>query len=382
MFIIGARELFFYGRFEEAAKLFRRHLTMPESIWPPERAWSMRYLAKIYPTEAEHWLMHACAEYPNGAEVWTDLAKYYYNKSNWFGMYFAAKRSLDCQLNKGLYLSEPESYGWWPQDMAALSAYRLGYFKEALHHGQIALSLNPNDQRLKDNLIWYKRALAGVTVVIPTKSNISGLTALTASLMSSQGVSRVIVVGDGFETAPILKTLPDSIIKIYVPRGSGITKMWAEGMKLANEGDYVLFINDDVTIDTDTVSGLVDTLINNEQVGLVCPHYANTKAESDIQTTTTCQGKYDGTGGMAGFCMMLAADLVPQLKWPTEIRWWWSDNYLVDWVNKKKNRLCVISSKVKCHHAHSQTIENDPPEDFNNIILKDKEIYKQLTKGW
>jgi hypothetical protein len=98
---------------------------------------------------------------------------------------------------------------------------------------------NPSDQRLKNNLIWYKRALAGVTVVIPTKNNQQGLTALIRVLEASEGVSRVVVVGDGIETEPILKTLPSSVIKTYVPRGAGISAMWNHGMQLANAGDHV-----------------------------------------------------------------------------------------------------------------------------------------------
>ncbi|NBW08704.1 MAG: hypothetical protein EBR82_11840 [Caulobacteraceae bacterium] len=373
-----ARELFFYGRFEEAVTMFKRHLVMPESIWPPERAWSMRYLAKMLPEEAEHWHMRACAEYPTGAEVWTDLAKHYYSKEDWFNMYYAAKRALGCQLYKGLYLTEPDAYGWWPNDLAALSAHRLGMFKEALHYGQIAVNLNPDDQRLKDNLIWYKKALAGVTVVIPTKSNINGLTTLISVLMRSEGVSKVVVVGDGVETEPILECLPSSITKTYVPKGSGISKMWNVGMALANEGNHVLFLNDDVTINTSAVMGMIDALAEDSRIGLVCPKYAG-DSDVDIITHTTCRGKYDGTGGMAGFAMMLAGDLVPQFRFDERMKWWWSDDDLVNWVNKKANRLCVISAKARCQHAHSVTITNNPPDNFNNIINNDKEIY---LKKW
>jgi len=352
---------------------------MPESVWPPERAWSMRYLATMLPEEAEHWHMRAAAEYPSGAEVWTDLARLYYNRQDWFNMYYAAKRALGCQLYKGLYLTEPDAYGWWPHDMVALSAHKLGYFKEALHHGQTAVDLNPTDQRLKDNLIWYKKALTGVTVVIPTKSNINGLTTLTSALMRSEGVSRVVVVGDGYETEDMLNALPNKIIKTYVPRGSGISRAWNIGLDMAGEGHHVLFLNDDVTIDTSTVMGMITALAEDERIGLVCPKYAG-ESFVDIVSNTVCQGKYDGTGGIAGFCMMLAADLVPQFRFPQEIKWWWGDNLLVDWVNKRKKRLSVITAKARCHHDHSVTITSDPPENFNQIILKDKEHYERITR--
>lgn len=370
-----ARELFFYGRYEESIAMFKRHLVMPESIWGPERAWSMRYLAKMLPEEAEHWHMRACAEYKEGAETWTDLAKYYYGKENWFGMFYAAKRALGCQLYTGLYLTEPDAYGWWPQDMAALSAYRLGYFKEALHHGQIAVDLNPDDQRLKDNLIWYKRALTGVTVVIPTKSNEQGLKALIRVLEASEGVSRVIVVGDGTETEPMLKTLPSSVIKTYVPRGAGISAMWNHGMQFAAQNDHVLFLNDDVTIDTNTVSALLTAMLEDYRIGLASPKYAG-DSDVDIISHTTCRGRYDGTGGMAGFAMMLAADLVPQFRFDERMKWWYSDDDLVNWVNYTAKRLCVISGKARCVHGHSVTIKTDPPENFNEQVQIDQQIFK------
>jgi len=124
-------------------------------------------------------------------------------------MYYSARRALECQLYKGLYLTEPDAYGYWPNDLAALAAYNLGLHKEALHYGQIAHDLNPTDERIKNNLVWYKKALSSVSVIIPTKSNISGLTTLISVLMRSQGVSRIIVVGDGFETKDMLDCLPE-----------------------------------------------------------------------------------------------------------------------------------------------------------------------------
>lgn len=349
---------------------------MPESVWPPERAWSMRYLAKMHPDEAEHWLLRACGEYPSGAEVWTDLARHYYIKENWIGMYFAAKRAVTIPYSAGLYLTEPDAYGWWPNDMVALAAHRIGLDKEAIHYGEVALALSPDDKRLKDNLFFYKLRESKITVVIPTKSNINGLTTLTSALMRSEGVSRVVVVGDGTETKEMLQALPNSIIKTYVPRGSGISAMWNHGMQLANPGDHVLFLNDDVTINTSTVSGLIAALAEDSRIGLVCPKYAG-DSDIDIVSRTTCRGNYNGTGGIAGFAMMLAADLVPQFRFDERMMWWYSDDDLVNWVNKKANRLCVISAKARCHHAHSVTITSDPPDNFNKQVEIDKKIYEQ-----
>ena len=160
-----ARELFFSGRAEEAVAMFKRHLGLKSAVWAPERAWSMRYLAKLLPEEAEHWHLRACAEYPEGAEVWTDLATFYYSKAQWPGCFYAATQALGCTYSGNLYLTEPNAYGWWPNDLAAIGAYHIGSYHLALKYGEIAVDLNPTDQRLKDNLIWYKKAFT--TLLLP-----------------------------------------------------------------------------------------------------------------------------------------------------------------------------------------------------------------------
>ena len=376
----AARELFFYNRYEEATELFKRHLTMPESVWPPERAWSMRYMAKMHPGQAEHWHLRACAEYPTGAEVWTDLAKYYYEKRDWAGMYFAAKRALGCELYKGLYLTEPDAYGWWPQDLAALSAYNLGLYKEAIHHGRIAHELNPSDERVKNNLFFYKNKLSSATVVIPTKSNFEGLDAVIKQLMSDNKVAKIVVVADGKETFDQLDFVPASVTKAFVERGSGIHRMWNIGMMYAKPGSHVFFLNDDVSLAENCVTELVAALDEDESIGLVSPQYSQVLSLFDIETKTTCRGRYDGTGGIAGFAMMLAADLVPYFVFDEKMKWWWGDDLLVDWVCKIAERRCVITKRTSCLHYHSQTIKNNPPENFAAIVENDKLIYERASR--
>jgi glycosyltransferase involved in cell wall biosynthesis len=372
-----ARELFFYGRYHEATEMFLRHITMPESIWPPERAWSMRYLAKMHPDHAEHWCIRACAEYPSGAEVWTDLAKHYYEKRNWFGMYYAAKRALDCQLSRGLYLTEPDAYGWWPNDMAALAAHNLGHDDEAIHYGSIAHALNPNDERLKNNLFFYKLRKVKVNVVIPTKSNISGLTRVVAQTLLDPMVNKVIIVADGADAYNKLHAIPNmnKVIKVMVPEGSGISVMWNLGMNVAGNDGHVAFINDDVSLSNQCMNTLAVELTRNSDYGLICPSYSDPKLEQDMLVTDVCQGRYDGTGGMAGFCMMLASDLVPHFRFDERMKWWYTDNELVDWV-VKNNRQCAISAETTCIHDHSKTISTDPPKDFAAIVANDKKVYE------
>ena len=373
----GARELFFHGLIEQATALFKRHLVMPESIWPPERAWSMRYLATMHPDEAEYWLLRACGEYPNGAEVWTDLAKHYYTKENWIGMYFAAKRAVTIPYSAGLYLTEPDAYGWWPNDMVALAAHRMGLTDEAIQYGEIALALSPDDKRLKDNLFFYKLRESKINVVIPTKTNISGLTKLVSQLLADTMVNKIIIVADGNEAYNNLTAIPqfNKVIKVMVNEGVGIHVMWNLGMNIAGYDGHIAFINDDVSLDKDCMFELGAVLSKNHDYGLLCPSYSTAKPTEDRVVTDTCRSRYDGTGGMAGFCMVLAKDLVPRFRFDENMKWWYGDDLLVDWVTKQ-NRKCVISAATSCKHDDSKTIKTNPPKDFAVIVENDRRIYE------
>jgi len=153
-----AREYFFHNRFAEAAVEFKRHLALPRAVWAPERAQSMRYLAKCEPELKESWLLRAAGETPERREPWVDLARLYYERSDWTSCYAAATRALRI-LNKPLeYLCDEDAWGSVPYDLAAIAAYRLGLFAVAVSYGEQASKFSPHDQRLMTNVGFYRLA--------------------------------------------------------------------------------------------------------------------------------------------------------------------------------------------------------------------------------
>lgn len=151
-----ARELFFYGHLNESIEEFKRHLSLPKAIWKPERAASMRYLAKMHvEKDREDWLKKAHKEDPTRRESLVELAQYYYETENWTSCYKAAKAALDIKEKPLDYLCEDFAWGYTPHDYAAISLYNLGRVKEAIEHGKKAIELNPTDERLKRNLEFY-----------------------------------------------------------------------------------------------------------------------------------------------------------------------------------------------------------------------------------
>ena len=371
----AARELMFYGRTEESIALFKRHLVMQSSIWPPERGFSCRYLAKqVKDDEKEHWLLKAVAEYPWGRECWVDLAQYYHNNHNWLGCYYASSRALAITNRGDLYLTEASMWGWLPHDLNALAAHHLGLHDVAVAQGQIALSFAPDDERLKTNLFFYKTAGTSVDVVIPFKSNLNGLMMLVAELMHDEKVAKIIVVADGLVAYNMLRGLPSIAHIVLAPEGVGISAMWNIGSKVGN-ASHVVFINDDVTLGTDCITNMLYSLERNPSYGIVCPQYANTDDKKDIVTLDTCRGRYDGTGGIAGFCMMFARDL-RHFKFDENMLWYWSDDDAMRQIHQWGRQTAIVAS-ARCIHAHSQTIANDPPVDFVEQIEKDRKYFEQ-----
>jgi glycosyltransferase involved in cell wall biosynthesis len=145
------RELYFYGRHEEAAKELKRHLDLPTAVWAPERAASMRFIAKSLPEEAEFWLGKAVQQAPGRREPLVDLAKLYYEKNDWDNCLEMAESALSIQEKPLEYLCEAESWGFAPWDYASIAAYNLGKYEEAAEYARSALSFSPEDERLKSN---------------------------------------------------------------------------------------------------------------------------------------------------------------------------------------------------------------------------------------
>jgi glycosyltransferase involved in cell wall biosynthesis len=152
-----AREYFSYQMFDKAEKEFKRHLRLKSAKWGPERAQSCRYLYKI--TNDISWLHQAIKEAPDRREGWVELAQHHYNQGEWKDCLDYSLQALKIKEKPMEYLTESFAWGSTPHDLAAISAYNLGYFYEARHHGIEALKISPEDERLSTNYYFYNKAI-------------------------------------------------------------------------------------------------------------------------------------------------------------------------------------------------------------------------------
>jgi glycosyltransferase involved in cell wall biosynthesis len=148
------REYYYHQRFDSAASELRRYLDLPSAVWKPERSAAKRLLAKCEPDNAERWLIEASVEAPDRREPWVELGQFYYREKRWQDAYDSMMTALEITEKPLEYLCDAESWGYLPHDVAGISSYYLDD-PACVDHGLKALAFHPDDQRLKQNLIFY-----------------------------------------------------------------------------------------------------------------------------------------------------------------------------------------------------------------------------------
>lgn len=150
------REYFGHKMLPEAQKTFEKYLEI--SQFPAEKSFTMRMMAKCQPELEEEWLMRAMEEFPSRESILA-LAHYYYRKQQWAECNLVSKRALKVTEKRPEFLSEAWAWSHMAHDLAAVSAWNLGLFDEALEYGKQAVKISPDDERLQANLKLYKEKL-------------------------------------------------------------------------------------------------------------------------------------------------------------------------------------------------------------------------------
>ena len=155
-----ARELSFHARWQEAVDACNSYLKLPRATWQNERCYAYRVMGRCYNElgnafEAEKAFQMAASEAPNTREPWCELALLCYRQCRWEECFAYAMRALRITNREAVYTCDPAVWGYQAHDLAAISAWHLGLKDIAICQGQIAVDMEPNDDRLRANLNWY-----------------------------------------------------------------------------------------------------------------------------------------------------------------------------------------------------------------------------------
>lgn len=160
------REYMFRGRWDDCITTLRRHLTMPGAVWKDERAASMRFIAhslhmKGKFREARDEYLRAIAEAPHLREPYVDLSELLYELKEWYGVLYFTECALRITVRPETYICEAKSWGSLPHDLRAIAFYNTGIMQNALDEAEKALSIEPDNERLKNNVTLIRNEIRG-----------------------------------------------------------------------------------------------------------------------------------------------------------------------------------------------------------------------------
>ena len=158
------REYMYYGQYDKAIETLTNHLKMPTATWDEERCASLRYIASCYKSKQNHraariWLYRAIAECPAVREPYHDMAMLGYEEQDWALVFLMVTEALKIIQKSGSYLVEQSSWNESFYDLGAICCYWLGLLQKSCDYAFKACEIQPNDNRLKENLELIKSKL-------------------------------------------------------------------------------------------------------------------------------------------------------------------------------------------------------------------------------
>jgi glycosyltransferase involved in cell wall biosynthesis len=156
-----ARELYYHSQHKECIDAFAKYLAMPTAVWKNNRSYAHRTKGRCHwalgeQAEAEKEFQLASIEEPNTREPWCELSVLCYRQHRWPESLAYALKALSIKDKVITFSSDPAVWGAQPHDHAAIAASWLRLKSVAIENGEKALELDPENERLKTNLEFYK----------------------------------------------------------------------------------------------------------------------------------------------------------------------------------------------------------------------------------
>lgn len=150
------RELYFNKEYLPAKRVFEEY--MKYSNFPAEKAYALRYLAQCDPNNAEKHIKESIKILYCRESVLA-LANHYYKKGQWKLCKKTALEAIEIKEKLNDFMTEEWAYGHMAYDLVAISSWQLEHWDDAVRYGELAFEMSPNEERLQNNLKFYKEKL-------------------------------------------------------------------------------------------------------------------------------------------------------------------------------------------------------------------------------
>ncbi len=152
------REYMYYKMWDKSIDMLKKHLQLNSAVWKDERCASMRFIARCYDNlgnfeESQKWLLKAIDEAPHLRDPLVEMAILYYKKNDWDNVIKYGLKALEIPINYKTYINEVFSFDETLDDLLSLAYFNKHDKESAICHAKKALEINPNNSRIKNNLI-------------------------------------------------------------------------------------------------------------------------------------------------------------------------------------------------------------------------------------
>jgi GT2 family glycosyltransferase len=207
--------------------------------------------------------------------------------------------------------------------------------------------------------------LETTTVIIPAKNRQGMTSRLVRQLADQAGQDEIVVYDNGSDDPRMCNWLASQTEATVVEaEGWNLHQMWNDGIDRAatkSATSNVVILNNDLEIGDRFVANLVGALRSDPTLGAVSANYDNRQIDGIERTDEICAGRYDGTGGFAGFAFALRAEA--GYRFPTECAWWYGDTDLLATIYRNGAWAGIVGD-AHCVHIDGggQTGKWDDPE--------------------
>lgn len=215
-------------------------------------------------------------------------------------------------------------------------------------------------------------------VVIPMKNRMDLTRTLLKQIRDQGGYEKVLLFDNGSNKATKneLSCLPDDV-EVFDADGWNIHQMWNAGIEWALSRSWpvnVAVLNNDIEIGPGFLEGLGSALRSDPLLAAVSPNYDGRQGEGVQYVSEICAGRYDGTGGLAGFAFMLKGEA--GYRFPEDLQWHYGDNDMMAAILTAGSKAGIVYDTT-CTHVDggSQTGRWDDPE-MAEILAADRDTFR------
>lgn len=150
------REYMYCQEWNKSIDTLNKYLNLETAVWKEERSASMRFISRCYKElyryeEAKMWLKKAIEESPNIKEGYVELGMLYYEQKEYLKAINNLIKANTLKKTK-IYVNEEFAWNETVYDLLSLCFFYLGLIKEACFYAKEALKINPNNERIKNNI--------------------------------------------------------------------------------------------------------------------------------------------------------------------------------------------------------------------------------------